>query len=169
MADLHLSVLLVEIALLVIHLYRRLYLLLLQQVPINILAELEFFDFLKVLQSLLLIFIKQPLQQFPFLSANSPPVDLLLDNPLVHLVSVPLVMRRQSRQHLIQQHAKLVKVDGLADAFAAEHFGRHVLGRAAEGVAQVLGREVHAREPEVSQPDVALLVHQHVLGLQVAV
>ena len=85
-------------------------------------------------------------------------------------VAVAAVEGRQARQHLVEQRAEAPPVDSAPVARAVQHLRREVLGRAAERVrAAVDGVDVLLREPEVGQAHVALVVQQHVFGLEVAV
>ena len=51
----------------------------------------------------------------------------------VHLVGVFVVVRRQARQHFVEEHAQRPPVDGFGVALPEQEFGGEVFGGAAEG------------------------------------
>ena len=93
-------------------------------------------------------------------------LDLALQDLLVDGHRVVVIERVNASDHLVSQDAQGPPVDRLAMALVEEHLGCQVLGRPTQSVSArlaVLG------EAEVGQLQVALLINQDVLGLQVAV
>ena len=69
-------------------------------------------------------------------------------------------------QHLVQKNAKSPPIYGFAVTLVQQHFRRQILRRAAEGVGAPFAL---LREAEISQLEVAPLVDENVLWLEVAV
>lgn len=90
-------------------------------------------------------------------------------NLAVHLVGVLVVERRQSRQHLVQQHTQGPPIDSLGVALSMQKFGRKVFGCTAECVGLVFVLHVQLAETEVTKCDVTDVIDENVLRLQVAV
>eukprot|EP00968_Pinguiococcus_pyrenoidosus_P002425 scaffold135_cov249-Pinguiococcus_pyrenoidosus.AAC.9 len=86
------------------------------------------------------------------------------------LLPVPRVPGRQPREHFVRDHAEAPPVDGFAVSNPIQNFRRHVL----RGAAHALGtrrRLLDARlcKAKVPKLDVAIVLEEDVLGLQVAV
>jgi len=75
--------------------------------------------------------------------------------------------RRSAGGHLVQQDAQGPPVNAKAVTFHVENLGGQVLSCAAEGVGLVLSVVEELGEAEVSQRHISILVHKHVLRLQV--
>lgn len=71
--------------------------------------------------------------------------------------------------HLVEEHTKSPPVDTLGVAVAGQQLGCEVLRRAAEGVGRLGCAHVKLAEAEVAQCNVARVVEENVLGLEVAV
>ena len=93
-------------------------------------------------------------------------LDLALENLLVDGHGVIVIEGVNASEHLVGEDSERPPVDRLAMAFIKEHLGGQVLRRAAQSVR---ARLAILGEPEVGQLQVALLVDQNVLRLQVTV
>lgn len=91
------------------------------------------------------------------------------ENLAVHLVRVLVVEGRQSRKHLVQKDSERPPIHRLVVALSHKQLGRQVLGSTTEGVGAVFVLHVQLAETEIAQGDVALVVEQNVLGLQITV
>lgn len=97
-------------------------------------------------------------------------VDRLLLDQLVHfgIILRASVEGRETNDHLVCQNSESPPIDREGVTTFNQNLGRQVIGRATEGVGLGVSFE-HLSEAEVSQADVAILVHQNVLRLQVTV
>jgi len=105
-------------------------------------------------------------QTFCILVKIAGELNLTLEDLLVNGHRVIIVERVNTGQHLVGEDAERPPVHGLAVALIKEHFGCQVLRSAAERISArlaVLGKS------EVCQFEVALLVDQDVLRLQISV
>ena len=80
-----------------------------------------------------------------------------------------IIERRESGHHLVQKHTERPPVNGLAVAVAVENLGGEVLGCAAESVRLLVALHVELAQAEVAERDVAGVVQQDVLGLEVPI
>ena len=78
-----------------------------------------------------------------------------------------VVERREAGQHLVQKHTERPPVDRLVVALPTKDLGCEVLGRTTERVRLVRVLHVQLAQPKVTQRDVARIVEQDVLRLQV--
>ena len=92
-----------------------------------------------------------------------------LQDLLVHVFGVARVEGREAGEHLEDERPQAPPVDCLAVADALQHLGSEVLGRAAKRARSGRRGDGLLREAEVGQADVAHLVEEDVLRLQVAV
>jgi len=94
---------------------------------------------------------------------------LLVEDAPVHQVLVLLdVERRDADQQLEEQYTQAVEVEAIVVACLQEHLRAHILRRTAEGV-RALGIVEPLAQAEVAEADMALVVEEDVLRLDVAV
>jgi hypothetical protein len=93
----------------------------------------------------------------------------LVQDLLVHLVGVLVVEGRQTVNHLVEEDTESPPIDGLVVAVTGENFRSEVFGSATEGVGLFVLLHVELAQTEVAQSDVAIVVQEDVLRLQVTV
>jgi len=93
----------------------------------------------------------------------------VVENLAVHDIDILIVERRQGCQHLVQENPERPEIDGPCVALAQKQLWRQVLGGSTEGVGLLVETHVDLAEAEVAQGDVALIVQENVLGLEVPV
>ena len=93
-------------------------------------------------------------------------LNLALEDFLVDGHGVVVVERVDARQHLIGEDAERPPVHGLAVALVQEHFGGEVLRRATQ---RISARLAVLGETKVCELQVALLVDENILRLQISV
>jgi len=93
-------------------------------------------------------------------------LNLSLENLLVDSHGIIVIERIDSSQHLVGEDAHRPPVDGLAMAFVEEHFGGEVLRRTAK---RISARLAIFGEAEIGELEIALLVNENVLWLEIAV
>ena len=167
----HRGVLGVEVASRVVHPQGGLVLSPLQTLKVNARAEGVLPDLIRMREPSVGVLVQHLAQQIHRLPGYVPgELQLgLAHNVLVHPHPVLVVVRRQPSEHLVQQRAQLVEVEAVPMALLPQHFGRHVFRRAAKRLREVVGAEVHLREAEISEAEVAVGIHEHVLWFQVSV
>jgi len=87
----------------------------------------------------------------------------------VHLIRVLIVKGRETSQHLIQEHTKRPPIDSFGVALSVQQLGREVLWRSTESVCLVLVLHVQLAQAEIAERDVADVVDEDVLRLEIAV
>ena len=98
------------------------------------------------------------------------PADRGTLNQLVHLVLVWVVEWRDANYHLVNEDSKCPPVERLVVAGPLNHLGRQVLGGAAERVRfHIVGLLHDLSKTKVCQHDVAVVVNENVLRLQIPV
>lgn len=154
---------------------RRLTLPPLQSAPVDMAEEAMFLDRQQVLRhrrpEALARFLAQQARQ-QVLGVRREEIrqrEFLLEDLLLRLRVVRAAEGGGTRQEIEAQHAERPPVHGVAVVVAQDHFGRHVLDRAAEGVAAHVAVDGDFAEAEVREQQVAFRVEEAVFWFQVTV
>ncbi len=96
-------------------------------------------------------------------------VERFVQDLAIHVVDHLVVERWQASQHLVEQHPEGPPVNGLIVVLGEQQLWSEVFGCSAKCIGSILVFHLELAEAEVAESDVALVVEQNVLGLEISI